>query len=254
MRSGTHHFHRMRVEGHENRGNTAHRSGFHRAADQLGVTAVHTVEHADGEHTPTPVRWHFLETSPSLHTPKPTQARSRTGIRRGGCSPDRHPLAAECVVPQAGSSGGLAAAGPDGRVCGGLACSGRVATPAGPMAGFAAASVVTQAACSGRAATPAVPMAGFAAASVVTQAASSGRAATPAVPMAGSAAASVVTQAASSGRVATPAKLDTCPENVMSPPGVSWQIPLRHNRLPMRVRPGARRMWPPHCRRSPRII
>ena len=78
MIARSHHFHRMWIECHEHTGDSAFLGGFHRPRDQLLMSAVHSVEHADRQYTTTPVRRYFLEASPSLHNGQPT-APARTG-------------------------------------------------------------------------------------------------------------------------------------------------------------------------------
>ena len=55
MTAREHHFHGVGVEGHQHRRHPAGPAGLHRPRDQFGVPAVHTVEDADGQHTPAPV-------------------------------------------------------------------------------------------------------------------------------------------------------------------------------------------------------
>ena len=84
MAAREHHFHRMRVEGHQHRGHPARTPRFDRVADQFGMPAVNTVEHTDGQHAPTPVRGDVLPAPPPLHSPQPT-AHPR-GRLRPGCT------------------------------------------------------------------------------------------------------------------------------------------------------------------------
>src|SRR5690606_224765 len=62
MGTGPDHLHRMRIEGHQYGWDAARGSRLHRPADQLRVTAMNTVEHADCEHAPPPVRGYVVET------------------------------------------------------------------------------------------------------------------------------------------------------------------------------------------------
>ncbi len=72
MAPRTNHFHRVRVEGHQHTGDAPLLRRLHRTGDQLLVTSMHAVEHADRDHAPTPVRRYLVQTSPSLHIGKPT--------------------------------------------------------------------------------------------------------------------------------------------------------------------------------------
>src|SRR5262245_33268552 len=57
----------MRIESHQDRRDLTRGSGLHRPADQLRVPAMNTVEHADRQNAPPPVRGYGVETSPPLH-------------------------------------------------------------------------------------------------------------------------------------------------------------------------------------------
>ncbi|BDB60195.1 hypothetical protein RDE2_19890 [Rhodococcus sp. RDE2] len=67
MTAGAYHFHGVGIEGHEHGGHTACPRGLDGTRYELLMAAVYTVEHADREYTPTPVRRNFVQTSPSLH-------------------------------------------------------------------------------------------------------------------------------------------------------------------------------------------
>ena len=101
--AGIDHFHRVRVEGHEDRRHVAGAAGLDRVRDQLGVAAVHAIEHPDGEHASAPIRGNLVLAAPPLHDRKPTApARSMARQIAGwlvapSLRPDRH-LAA-CVRP-----------------------------------------------------------------------------------------------------------------------------------------------------------
>ncbi|BCZ25415.1 hypothetical protein MTY59_52700 [Mycobacterium senriense] len=51
--------------------------------DQLGVTAMHTVEYTDGEYTPAPVRGNLVLAAPPLHARKPTAPSGLPGDPEG---------------------------------------------------------------------------------------------------------------------------------------------------------------------------
>jgi hypothetical protein len=60
--------HRVRIEGHQHGGHATGPARFHRAADQLLMPSVDTVEHADGDDTSAPVRRDLTLASPALHS------------------------------------------------------------------------------------------------------------------------------------------------------------------------------------------
>ena len=59
--------------------------------NQLGMAAVHTIEHPDGEHTSAPIGGYLVLAPPALHNRKPT---AQAGPRRSRASPQdrRHKL------------------------------------------------------------------------------------------------------------------------------------------------------------------
>ena len=84
--AGEDHFHRVGVERHQHRRHTAGPARLHRVVDQLGVSAVNTVEHADGDDTSAPVRGDLVLAPPALHDGQAYDAPARRGCAR---SPDQ---------------------------------------------------------------------------------------------------------------------------------------------------------------------
>ena len=68
-------FHRVRIERHQHRRHAACAARLDRTGDQLGMPAVDTVEHADGQHASAPVRGDLVLSPPPLHVAKPTARR-----------------------------------------------------------------------------------------------------------------------------------------------------------------------------------
>ena len=102
MAAGEHDLHRMRVERHQHRRHAAGPAGLDGVIDQLGMSAMHTVEHADGHDTSAPVRGDLVRPPPALHSRKPTARRvavAALSITRSGddclnfviVSPDGNP-------------------------------------------------------------------------------------------------------------------------------------------------------------------
>ena len=77
MAAREHHFHRVRIEGHQHRGNTAGPAGLDSSRDQFGVSAVDTVEDPDRQDAATPVRGDVVLPAPALHVPKPNGGSAR---------------------------------------------------------------------------------------------------------------------------------------------------------------------------------
>ncbi len=81
MAAGEDDFHRMRVEGHQHRRHAAGPARLDRVVDQLGVSAMNAVEHADRDDASAPVRGDLVLPPPALHSRKPTAR-----MRGRGCS------------------------------------------------------------------------------------------------------------------------------------------------------------------------
>lgn len=76
-----HDLRRMRIECHEDTGNSTLTSRADRAGNQLRVPTVHAVENADRQDTTPPVRRHIVQTSPSLHRWQPTATADAGHVR-----------------------------------------------------------------------------------------------------------------------------------------------------------------------------
>ena len=77
VRAGTHDLGRVRDEGHQHARHAALAGLRHRPADDVGVAAVHAVEHADGDHAMAPTGRDGVESMPALHVREPTVAVGR---------------------------------------------------------------------------------------------------------------------------------------------------------------------------------
>jgi len=75
------HFHRMRVEGHQDNRHPARSARLDGTRDQLGMTTVNSVENTNGQDTPTPISGDLVLPPPTLH-PASLRRRDSTGGAR----------------------------------------------------------------------------------------------------------------------------------------------------------------------------